>query len=208
MPIGAAAMLDYMPISHLNALSVCPRRFYYECVLGEMEVNHHVLEGRMRHATADSGRAERDGEDVTLRRVYLYSERLRVAGLADVVEEQAGSIYPVEYKKGRMGRWLNDHAQLCAQALCLEEQLGTAVPVGYLFYFGTQRRQEVAIDAELRAYTETLIGKAWALVEMDRIPEPIENRRICRECSLEPLCLPDEVTSLRSRGSGEGKERP
>ena len=105
--------LDYMPISHLNALSICPRRFYYECVLGEMEVNHHVQEGRQRHQVADSGRGERDGELQTMRRVYVYSERLRIAGLADVVEvdDGSGEVRPVEYKKGRLGHWLNDHAQ-------------------------------------------------------------------------------------------------
>ena len=39
----------FLPISHLNALEYCPRRFYYEFVLGEMLVNEHVLEGRLRH---------------------------------------------------------------------------------------------------------------------------------------------------------------
>jgi CRISPR-associated exonuclease Cas4 len=199
--------LDYMPISHLNALSICPRRFYYECVLGEMEVNHHVLEGRQRHRIADSGQRESDGEEQTVRRVYLYSNRLRIAGLADVVEIEGGAARPVEYKKGRQGRWLNDHAQLCAQALCLEEQTGVGIPVGYLFYFGSQRRQEIALDEELRAYTEALIGRAWILAEEAVLPQPIQNRRICRECSLEPICLPDEVVALQSgaaHAAGEG----
>jgi CRISPR-associated exonuclease Cas4 len=193
--------LDYMPISHVNALSVCPRRFYYECVLGEMEVNHHVLEGRQRHRVADSGRDERDGEEQTLRRVYVYSERLRIAGLADVVELEPGKVRPVEYKKGRQGRWLNDHAQLCAQALCLEERLGVDIPIGYLFYFGSQHRQEILLDVELRAYTEELIRRAWAQAAAELLPPPIENRRICRECSLEPICLPDEVIALQRGGS-------
>jgi CRISPR-associated exonuclease Cas4 len=189
--------LDYIPISHLNALAVCPRRFYYECVLGEMDVNHHVLEGRQRHRIADSGQHERDREEQTLRRVYMYSNRLRIAGLADVVKIEDGDIRPVEYKKGRQGRWLNDHAQLCAQALCLEERLGIVIPAGYLFYFGSQRRVEVTLDEELRTYTEGLIWRAWALAEADMLPTPIQNRRICRECSLEPICLPDEVIALQ-----------
>ncbi len=32
-----------LSISYLNALEYCPRRFYYECVLGEFLDNAHVV---------------------------------------------------------------------------------------------------------------------------------------------------------------------
>src|SRR5438132_2976688 len=120
---------DYLPISHLNAFEFCPRRFYYEYVQGEMLVNEHVLEGRIRHETADTPGQERIENGLRLRRVTLWSDRLRVIGFGDLVEADAatGEWQPVEYKKGKMGRWLNDHIQLCAQALCLEERTGQAV---------------------------------------------------------------------------------
>ena len=53
--------------------------------------------------------------------------RLHLSGFADVVEENEGHLTPIEYKKGKMGEWLNDHVQLCAQALCLEEMLGCQI---------------------------------------------------------------------------------
>ncbi|MBL7064107.1 MAG: CRISPR-associated protein Cas4, partial [Anaerolineae bacterium] len=40
---------DYLPISMLNQLEYCPRRFWYMFVLGEMEINAPVLEGILRH---------------------------------------------------------------------------------------------------------------------------------------------------------------
>ncbi len=40
---------DYLPLSQLNAYAYCPRRFYYEFVLGEMLVNEHVLGGQQLH---------------------------------------------------------------------------------------------------------------------------------------------------------------
>lgn len=46
---------DYIPISYLNALAYCPRRFVYEYVQAEMLVNEHVFEGALRHGPADSG---------------------------------------------------------------------------------------------------------------------------------------------------------
>src|SRR5690242_12704711 len=119
---------EYLPISMLNQLEYCERRFYLMQVIGEMEVNAHVLEGTFRHEKAHTTGKEREGETVTHRKIYVWSEELRIAGFADVVEEEGKALVPIEYKKGRMGKWLNDHIQLCAQALCLVEQIGGVVP--------------------------------------------------------------------------------
>ena len=125
---------DYLPISMLNQLEYCERRFWLMYVHSEMEVNAPVLEGIQQHERAHTGGLERDGETTIRRRVYLWSDRLRVVGFADVVEEREEELVPVEYKRGRMGRWLNDHLQLCAQAICLEERTGQLVQRGKIFY--------------------------------------------------------------------------
>lgn len=188
---------DFLPISHLNALEYCPRRFYYEFVLGEMVVNEHVLEGRLRHERVDESLREREGEQVTLRRVFLFSERLRLVGFADVVEETDGQLCPVEYKKGRWGRWLPDEVQLCAQALCLEERTGQSIEAGYLFYFGSRRRKRVELTPALRARTLSAIQRAFGLLDEGRLPPPIDHPAKCRDCSLEPMCMPNEVRLLQ-----------
>jgi CRISPR-associated exonuclease Cas4 len=204
---------NYLPISMLNQLEYCERRFYLMHVLGEMEINAHVLEGTFRHEQAHRPGAEREGDRVIRRRVYVWSDELRIAGFADLVEEaltpgplrQAqggafpigrGGLIPVEYKKGRMGKWLNDHIQLCAQALCLAERTGAAVPQGYIFYFGTRRREEVLITAELRERTRLSIKRAHQVAAAGVLPPPLENYNKCRDCSLEPVCLPREVRQL------------
>lgn len=188
---------DFLPISHLNALTYCPRRFYYEFVLAEMVVNEHVLEGRLRHERVDEGQREQRAQQVTLRRVQVFSERLRLLGFSDVVEEADGELCPVEYKKGRAGRWLPDEIQLCAQALCLEEQTGRPIPHGFLFYFGSQRRKRVEFTTHLRQQTLDTIDRAFALVAAGQLPAPIDHPAKCRDCSLEPMCLPREVLQLQ-----------
>ena len=191
---------DFLPISHLNALEYCPRRFYYEFVLGEMVVNEHVLEGRLRHERVDAPERERAGEQVTITRLLLHSERLRLLGFADVVEEANGELCPVEYKKGRAGRWMPDEVQLCAQALCLEEQTGRPVEHGFIFYFGSRRRKRVDFTPALRERTLATIERAFALVAAGKLPAPIDQPAKCRDCSLEPLCLPQEVLQLGRGG--------
>jgi len=190
---------DYLPISMLNQLEYCERRFWLMFVHSEMAINAPVLEGIQQHERAHTGGLERDGETTIRRRVYLWSDRLRVAGFADVVEEREGELAPVEYKRGRMGRWLNDHIQLCAQALCLEERTGQMVQRGSIFYWRSRRRVTVDITPELRARTEAAVARAFSLLETDQMPLPLDHRAKCCDCSLEGICLPREVSML-SRG--------
>lgn len=206
---------DYLPISMLNAYEYCPRRFWIEFVDAEMVVNAHVLEGQMRHARAHAGGVQHAGDEMLLRRVYVYSDRLRVAGFVDLIEVEQGRVAPVEYKKGAMGKWLNDHIQLCAQALCLEERLGdrewrlnesfnlhspiSNLQFGYIFYFGSRRREQVHFDETLRAKTAACVEQMWALLRDQRMPAPLDKFAKCRECSLEPICLPREVRQLSIR---------
>ncbi len=187
---------DYLPISTLNQLEYCERRFYLMHVLGEMEINAHVLEGTLRHEQAHTAGAERSGEKTIHRRVYVWSEKLGVAGFADVVEETQGQVTPIEYKKGRMGRWLNDHVQLCVQALCLEERLGVSIQKGFIFYFGSRRREEVLLTPELRQRTLQAIQRARELEAAGRLPPPLTQAAKCRDCSLQPTCLPQETLQL------------
>jgi CRISPR-associated exonuclease Cas4 len=191
-----AELPDYLPISMLNQLEYCERRFWLMFVHGEMVVNAPVLEGTQQHERVHTGGVERDGEMVIRRRVYLWSDRLRVAGFADMVEEQAGELVPVEYKHGQMGRWLNDHVQLCAQAICLEERTGKTVQHGSIFYWRSRRRAEVTFTPELKARTEQAVARAFDLIENGQMPPPIGRRAKCHDCSLEDICLPREVLLL------------
>jgi CRISPR-associated exonuclease Cas4 len=190
------AQPDYIPLSMINALAYCPRRFGYEFIQAEMLLNEHVVEGTLRHQGIDLGGVAWVGEATQRRRVYVWSERLGLAGFCDLVEERDGRRYPVEYKKGRPGRWASDYAQLCAQALCLEERLGISIAQGAIFYFAVRRREVVEFTPALRAEVEQLASAARQLVAAGALPPPIDNRAKCRDCSLQPLCLPDEVRML------------
>ncbi len=190
---------EYLPISMLNQLEYCERRFYLMHVLGEMEINAHVLEGVLQHEQTHKPSREQEGEKILHRRVYLWSEDLKIAGFADVVEEIRGQLIPVEYKKGRMGRWLNDHIQLCAQVICLEERSGQSIERGYIFYFGSRRREEIRVTPALRQLTRKSVLRAREIIAAGVLPPPIENYNKCRDCSLEGICLPREVKLLQNQ---------
>ncbi len=195
---------ETIPISYLNALEYCPRRFFYEFVEGDMLINDFVLEGTLLHERTDEpGKHTTEDGAYQINRLYLNSESLHLSGFADVIEEQNGVFIPVEYKHGRQGRWLNDHIQLCAQALCLEERQPGKLPIpyGYIFYFGSRKRIQVFFTPELRARVYAAIDQAFKVAMLDTPPLPLEGKIAarCRDCSLAPICLPDEVKLLMER---------
>lgn len=190
-------VLDYLPLSFLNQFAYCPRRFWLMFVMGEMEENAAVLEGKYQHQHADSQGSEwyRDGR--LYRSVYVWSDRLRVAGLADFVESQGERLRPVEHKRGRMGKWISDHVQLCAQALCLEERTGQPVAEGEIFYWANRRRERVIFTEELRLQTQAVADAIFTLLSRGELPSPIDHPAKCRDCSLQRICLPKEVLRLK-----------
>lgn len=155
-----------------------------------------MQEGIQQHERAHAPGTSREGDTLVRRRVYLWSDRLRIAGFADIVEERGDELRPVEYKRGRMGQWLNDHIQLCAQGMCLEERTGRTVAGGDIFYWKSRRRVSVDFTPALRERTEAAIERAFSLLEQGQMPAPIDNRAKCRDCSLESICLPREVQLL------------
>ncbi len=188
--------IDYLPLSYLNQLAYCPRRFWLMYSQNEMDINAPVLEGQIRHQKAHTPGTQYDERGRALRSVHVWSDDLRIAGIADFVEEKEGMLVPLEHKRGRMGKWLNDHIQLCAQALCLEDRLGIPIPTGEIFYWGSRRRQQVAFDEGLRARTIATIEQAFALLEAGAFPRPIDHAAKCSDCSLEPICLPELTRTL------------
>src|SRR5712692_6889716 len=175
---------DYLPLSYLNQLVYCPRRFWLMFYQSEIEINAPMLEGTLRHQRAHDPGVEKDEDGRLLRSVHVWSDALRVSGMADFVEERAGLLLPVEHKRGRMGQWVNDHVQLCAQAMCLEERTGTTVLAGEIFYWGNRRRERIVFDMALRQHTEAVIAQAFDLLGKGLMPTPIDHPAKCRDCSM------------------------
>jgi len=126
------------------------------------------------------------------RNVAEFSESFDSSGVepSHISEAIRGRIpYPVEFKRGRRKRWDSDDVQLCAQALCLEEMLGVAVPRGAIFHVKSRQRREVAFDGPLRETTERTVSRLRDLVTRGETP-PAKYEKKCDRCSLKELCLP------------------
>ena len=193
---------DLVPLSALNAFLECDRR----AALRHLDLiyvhNEHTLKGDLLHKRADRPGFEKRKGVRTERALWIVSKRLRLYGRADLVEfhREPGKrrrgeppvevAVPVEYKRGKRKKWLNDDVQLCAQALCLEEMLGKAVPRGAVYHEQSKSRREVEFTRELRQETESAVERLHSLLESGQVPAPVIKPR-CRGCSLRGHCLPE-----------------
>ncbi|MBE0541561.1 MAG: CRISPR-associated protein Cas4 [Verrucomicrobia bacterium] len=106
-------------------------------------------------------------------------------------------LVPVEFKLGKRRQWENDDAQLCAQALCLEEMFNVSISRGAVFHADSKRRREVEFTIELRQRTEAALQELHALLNDQRVPAAVF-KPACEECSLYEICLP-KATAAESR---------
>lgn len=190
---------DSLPLSALQHWLFCPRQCALIHVERLWEENRLTAEGRVLHERADEGLSDTRCGMVVLRSVHIASERLRLHGVADVVEMRGAVPYPVEYKRGRPKAHRADEVQLCAQALCLEEMTGRPVPEGAIYYGARRRRQVVAFEDDLRRVTEQTTAEAHVALGRGDLPPPVYDAGRCEACSLNDLCRPQAP-----RDAGQG----
>ena len=226
---------EQLPLSLLNDYLYCPRRAALKIVEGWRSANQHTERGDIVHEHADLAGYEVAKGVLLWRALPVWSERLGLNGKCDIVEMHpltpslsptegergaegrvrgVGTLLPVEFKLGKRRQWENDDAQLCAQALCLEEMFGVSIPRGAVFHADSKRRREVEFTPELRKLTADAIASLHALLreseisnsksQIPRLP-PAIYKPACEECSLFNICLP-RATSADSRAGRLARE--
>lgn len=188
---------DPIPLSALQHAVYCLRQaalIHLERLWAE---NRFTAEGQVLHQVADKPSQRKIKGVRRVTGLALAAHKLGIAGQADLVEfHQNGEYetpYPVEYKRGKAKLHRADEVQLCAQALCLEEMTGQAVPEGALFYAETKRRVIVPFDDELRHLTLATIVQLREVFASLQTPPPTYRTDRCRACSLYDLCRPKEA---------------
>lgn len=212
---------DPLPLSALQHAVYCLRQAALIHVERLWEENRFTAEGRVLHARVDEQGARYSRGVRRVSALPLSCRRLGLAGVADLVEFRKSADgetpFPVEYKRGKAKLHRADEAQLCAQALCLEEMTGRAVPEGALFYAQTRRRVAVPFDAALRKLTEETALALRDVIRSGATPIAQYEKRKCDACSLFELCRPKIAgrsaagwrnRQIRALLDGDGAEGP
>ena len=205
LPPGA----PLLPARMVNEYTYCPRLAYLEWVQGEWAESADTVEGRHAHRRVDKASGQPPAADaveeerIHVRSLELSSDTLGLIAKLDLAEFEGRRAVPVEYKRGKRphvphGAYEPERVQLCVQALLLEEH-GYEVPEGVLYFVASRERVRVLFDDELRATARQSMAGLRLVAQGGQIPPPLENSPKCARCSLNAICLPDELHYLRTQ---------
>ncbi len=159
----------------------------------------------------------------SVRSLTLSSETLGCVAVLDLAEIEGRVAVPVEYRKGRPRRlsadpvstdakqsentteeaesmvpWPTDLVQVGLQVLLLEEA-GYEVPRAVLYYAEEKRRLTIPVGDELRNEARRVLEEAKQCAATGIRPLPLIEDPKCPRCSLQPICLPDEIHLMREQ---------
>ena len=194
---------EWLALSGIQHFIFCRRQWALIHIERQWQENALTAQGRIMHRRADDPFfTEKRGDVIIGRSVPVSSPSLGLSGVCDVVEFTLSSdgvtlpgregLYqpaPVEYKRGKEKHNRSDEAQLCAQAICLEEMLAVSIPVGYLFYGRTRRRVAIELSADLRDTVRRAASEMHEYYRRGYTPR-VKPSLACRSCSLADICLP------------------
>ena len=216
------------PVRNVGEYAYCPRLFYYMQVEGVFLPSSDTEKGHVVHKKVDKPTADRrDSSEETshpdrpnvARSLVLTSEALRLTATLDLAEIKGTVAVPVEYRKGRPRRvdqlpslgdataaiespgptlqaWPTDRVQVGLQAILLEED-GYTVPETVLYYAAEKLRLTIPFDSALKDEALGALEAAKECASGSR-PLPLVNSPKCPRCSLQPICLPDEINYQRA----------
>jgi CRISPR-associated exonuclease Cas4 len=206
---------DLLPLSGLQHLMFCERRWALVQIEGVWEENRYTAEGRVLHERAHSSEIESRPGVLIRRTLPLRSFRLGITGQADIVEfepatgNQTGiriegkkgwwKPFPIEYKRHKdRGGSQAYRVQLCAQAMCLEEMLGVDIAGGAVYDGSSRRRSPVEFTPELRETVARGAERMHELFRLGQTPLPVYTP-LCEKCSLNEVCQPKGLTHSVAR---------
>ena len=211
---------DFLQLSGIQHFIFCRRQWALIVLEQQWKENFFTIEGKLLHKDAhDPNQRTLRGDVLTVRGMRIHSYRLGFSGECDVVEfykdengvplahmEGKWRPYPVEYKHGKPKPEACDEAQLCAQAMCLEEMLSCEIKEAAIYYGEPRRREKVIITPELRRTVEKASEEMHDLFLKGYTPK-VRPSKACGRCSLKDICLPElahsqNVTDYLKREGG------
>ncbi len=217
------------PARNVAEYAYCPRLFYYMQVEGIFVPSSDTEKGGAVHRRVDKPSVAQEKVDEseadpdrpkTVRSLALTSEPLGLTATLDLAEISGQVAVPIEYRKGRPKHvavgppaddcgemeqpplshpeaWPTDRIQVGLQAVLLEDA-GYTVKDAVIYYAEEKLRLRISVDDALKAEALLTLEKAKQCAEGSR-PLPLLNDPRCPRCSLQPICLPDEVNHQRAQ---------
>lgn len=200
---------NYLQMSGIQHFAFCRRQWALAYMEMQWHENVRTAEGRLDHTRChDESAVEKRGDILILRGMRVSSKRLCLSGTCDVVEfhkdeqgimlngyEGKWKVVPIEYKHGHSKMEDVDRLQLTAEVMALEEMLVCDIPVGYLYYIETRKREKVIITDSLRNQALVMAKEMNDCFDRRYTPK-VKVGPFCNACSLKEICVPKLCTKM------------
>ena len=200
---------EYLMLSGIQHFKFCRRQWALIHIEQQWEENVHTVVGELMHKKVhDPYLVEKRKGVLMVRALPVSSRSMGVSGECDLVEfvkcedgitlfghRGFYSVYPVEYKKGKPKKTEEDHLQLVAQAMCLEEMFSTQISEGAIFYGETRRKENVTFSQELRKEVRESFLEMHQYYDRGYTPK-VKKTKACNSCSLSDVCIPKLEKSI------------
>lgn len=210
---SADSVPELLPARMLNEFVYCPRLFYFEWVDHRWADNDDTEAGRFTHRAVDKAGGQMPPPEAVellrqVRSLQLEDHNLGLVAVIDRIEENDGTVVPVDVKKGRPSPsgepWPADRIQVLVHAVLLTAS-GYQVDRAILYYAETNQRVTVPIDDSVFDEVDDVVRSAREVAAQLKPPLPLVDSPKCPRCSLVGLCLPDETNALLERAEAPSR---
>lgn len=201
---------NLIPLSYISQYNYCKRRAGLLLLEQQWSESEDTVKGRYEHENVHEESNLKKGNLVVITNMILNSSSLYLFGKSDVIEalpaeegqefpflpEGKWTIYPIEYKHGRLRDEEEYELQLCAQAMCIEEKYNCNISKGAVFFINSHRRYEVKFDQSKRTKVKESAMALQRMLTSGKIPNA-EYSSKCVKCSLKDICMPNISNSAK-----------
>lgn len=195
---------NYLLLSGIQHFLFCRRQWALIHIEHQWVDNGLTTDGELFHSRVHDENASEVREGVLIvRGMHVSSREMGITGACDLVEFHPSGDgiqlnghsglwqpLPIEYKRGRKDFSDADAAQLCAEAMCLEEMLCCEIPEGILFWGEKHRREPIRLTDDLRRTVKDVFLEMHQDYDRGYTPRVREHKG-CASCSLKQICLPE-----------------
>lgn len=179
-------MESYIPITHLNDYTFCPRSIYLHSIyIGFRQSLYHrtpQMVGKIKHEAIEGGAYSTAKR--YLQGMPVYSEKYRIAGKIDIYDSEEQAL--IERKNKIKFVYDGYRYQIYAHYFCLTE-MGYPVKALYLHSLSDNKRHPIALpSAKDTEEFEALVEKV-KYAQAEALPI-LENKAKCEQCIYKPLC--------------------
>lgn len=197
----------------LNEFLFCERLFHLEYAEGIFEENAETITGNMHHSKREKISGNNKIENVNVFEMILYAMDGVLSGKLDGIIEIGEEYVPIEDKNSKrpdkefnviLGgiavkseAWINDFIQVVGEMYLLRKN-GYKCNRGRIYYRGSNNMVDIEYQVEYDAIIEKVVEGCIENLK-NSIPNCLVDSEKCVRCSLNWVCLPDEINIMNRK---------